>query len=61
MILKIFLPKNLAKNLAIFAQNKGKNCKTLVFEKNANFLTKIVIITSTPATLYVYVFWRDLA
>jgi hypothetical protein len=42
---KIFSPKNLAKKLAFYAQNKAKLCKnwiiTLVFEKNANFLQKI--------------------
>jgi hypothetical protein len=59
VILKIFSPKNFAKRLAFFAQNKAKLCKnyiiTLVFEKNANFFAenwqksqKIVIITSTP-------------
>jgi hypothetical protein len=59
MIFKIFLPKNSANKLAVFAQNKGKLCKnwiiTLVFEKNVNFLAKncrkskkIVIITSVP-------------
>jgi hypothetical protein len=59
MILKIFSPKNFAKELAFFAQNKAKLCKnwiiTLGFEKNANFSAKnwqksqkIVIITSTP-------------
>jgi hypothetical protein len=49
MILKIFLPKNSAKKLAIL---------TLVFEKNTNFFAenwrksqKIVIITSTPGHL----------
>jgi hypothetical protein len=60
MILKIFLPKNLAKInrrfllklLLVFAK---KLIITLVFEKNANFVAKnwqksqkIVIITSTP-------------
>jgi hypothetical protein len=56
--------ENLAKNLALFAQNKAKLCKnwiiTLVFEKNANLFAenwqksqKIVIITSTPALGYV--------
>jgi hypothetical protein len=39
------LPKNLAKKLVFFAQNKAKLFKnwiiTLVFEKNANFLPKI--------------------
>jgi hypothetical protein len=59
MILKIFSPKNFAKKLAFFTQNKAKICKiliiTLVFEKNAIFFAenwgkpqKIVIITSTP-------------
>jgi hypothetical protein len=46
MTLKIFLPKNSAKKLAFLTQNKAKLCKilivTLVFEKNANFLPKIV-------------------
>jgi hypothetical protein len=46
MIFKIFSPKNSAKKLAILTQNKAKLCKiliiTLVFEKNANFLPKIV-------------------
>jgi hypothetical protein len=56
---KNILPKNSAKKLAFFTQNKAKLCKiliiTLVFEKNANFFAencrksqKIVIITSTP-------------
>jgi hypothetical protein len=60
-ILKIFLPKNLAKILAFIAQTTDSFCKniiiTLVFEKNANFfaenlqkLQKIVIITSTPGS-----------
>jgi hypothetical protein len=39
MILKIISPKNSAKKLAFWAQNKAKLCKnwiiTLVFEKNA--------------------------
>jgi hypothetical protein len=59
MILKIFSPKNAAKKLAFFTQNKAKLCKiliiTLVFEKNANFFAencqksqKIVTITSVP-------------
>jgi hypothetical protein len=59
MILKIFSPKNSAKKLAFYTQNKAKLCKILiiklVFEKNANFfaencqkLQKIVIITSSP-------------
>jgi hypothetical protein len=59
MILKIFSPKNSAKNLAFLTQNKAKLCKILiiklVFEKNANFFAenchkshKIVIITSNP-------------
>jgi hypothetical protein len=46
MILKIFLPKNSAKNWRLLTQNKAKLCKiliiTLVFEKNAIFLPKIV-------------------
>jgi hypothetical protein len=45
MILKIFLPKNLAKILAFFVQTTARFNKhliiTLVFEKNANFLQKI--------------------
>jgi hypothetical protein len=59
MILKIFLPKKLAKNLAFLTRNKAKFWKkfiiTLVFKKNANYFAenweksqKIVIITSTP-------------
>jgi hypothetical protein len=59
MIFKIFSPKNLAKKLAFWSQNKAKLCKiliiTLVFEKNAKFFAengqksqKIMIITSTP-------------
>jgi hypothetical protein len=61
MILKIFLPKKIAKKLAFLTQNKAKLCKILiitsVFEKNANFIAenwqksqKIVIITSTPGS-----------
>jgi hypothetical protein len=53
--LKIFSPKNSAKILASFTQNKAKLRKiliiTLVFEKKRHFLEKslkIVIITSTP-------------
>jgi hypothetical protein len=46
MIFLIFSPKNSAKKLAFLAQNKAKLCKnliiTLVFEKNAIFLLKIV-------------------
>jgi hypothetical protein len=46
MILKIFSPKISATKLAFLTQNKAKLCKiliiTLVFEKNANFLQKIV-------------------
>jgi hypothetical protein len=46
MILKIFSPKNSAIKLAFLAQNEAKLCKnliiTLVFEKNAIFLPKIV-------------------
>jgi hypothetical protein len=63
MILKIFSPKNFAKKLAFFTQNKTKLCKnffiTLVFEKNANYFAencqksqKIVIITSTPVYFF---------
>jgi hypothetical protein len=44
MILKIFLPKNLAKTLAFFAKTTASFCKivimTLVFEKNAIFFAK---------------------
>jgi hypothetical protein len=61
MILKIFLPKNLAKILAFFAQTADNFCKNLiVFEKNANFFAenwqksqKIVIITLTLGS-----YWR---
>jgi hypothetical protein len=46
MIFKIFSLKNLAKKLAFLPQNKAKLYKsliiTLVFEKNENFLPKIV-------------------
>jgi hypothetical protein len=42
---KNIFDKNLAKKLAVFAQNKAKLCKkliiTLVLEKNANFSQKI--------------------
>jgi Ni,Fe-hydrogenase III small subunit len=59
MIFKIFSPKNSAKKIGVFSQNKAKICTilmiTLVYEKNANFFAKncqksqkIVIITSTP-------------
>jgi hypothetical protein len=41
MILKIFLPKNLAKILAFLTENKASFAKiviiTVVFEKNANY------------------------
>jgi hypothetical protein len=44
MILKIFLPKNLAQILAFFAQTTASFCKnlsiTLVFDKNANFFRR---------------------
>jgi hypothetical protein len=44
MIFKIFLPKNSAKKLPFFTRNKAKLCKiliiTLVFEKNAIFLSR---------------------
>jgi hypothetical protein len=44
MILKIFLPKNLTKILAFFAQTTASFCKKLsiklVFGKNANFLAE---------------------
>jgi hypothetical protein len=57
MILKIFLPKNQAKVLAVFAQTIVTFCKnsiaTLFFENNGKFFAenwrksmKIVIITS---------------
>jgi hypothetical protein len=46
MILKIFSLKNSAKKLAFLIQNQAKSFKiliiTVVFEKNANFLPKIV-------------------
>jgi hypothetical protein len=46
MTFKIFSPKKSAKKLAFLTQNKSKLCKiliiTLVFEKNAIFLPKIV-------------------
>jgi hypothetical protein len=46
MILKLFSPKISAKKLVFLTQNKAKLCKilivTLVFEKNANVLPKIV-------------------
>jgi hypothetical protein len=74
MIFRIFSPKNFAKKLAFFAQNKAKLCKnwiiTLVFKKNANFFAenwqksqKIVIITSTPVfsvkiNMYIHNFCR---
>jgi hypothetical protein len=45
MILKIFLPKYLAKILAFYAQTAAtfckKNFKTLDFEKNAIFFAEI--------------------
>jgi hypothetical protein len=45
MILKIFLPKKIAKKFAFFTQNKAKLCKiliiTLVIEKSAIFSPKI--------------------
>jgi hypothetical protein len=45
MILKIFLPKKIAKKLAFLTQNKAKLYKiviiTLVFEKNATFCRKL--------------------
>jgi hypothetical protein len=51
-IVLIFSPKKIGKKFAFLTQNKAILCKnlirTLVFEKNANFLPKIVIITSTP-------------
>jgi hypothetical protein len=59
MILKIFPPKNLAKNWRFLLKTKLTFEKyfiiTLVFKKNANFFAEnweksqeIVIITSTP-------------
>jgi hypothetical protein len=60
MILKIFSPKNLAKKLAFFAQNKAEICKNWIitlcfflekryfFAENWQKSQKIVIITSTP-------------
>jgi hypothetical protein len=46
MILKIFSPKKSAKKSAFLTQSKAELCKiliiTLVYEKNANFLPKIV-------------------
>jgi hypothetical protein len=45
MILKIFSPKNLAKKFGVFDSKQSQIFKkliiTLVFEKNANFLSKI--------------------
>jgi hypothetical protein len=45
MNFKIFSPKNSAKKLAFFTQNKGELCKiliiTLFFEKTPIFLPKI--------------------
>jgi hypothetical protein len=45
MILTIYSPKKIAKQLAFLTQNKAKLCKlliiTLVFEKNAIFSPKI--------------------
>jgi hypothetical protein len=44
MILKLFSPKNSAKKIAFFTQNKAQLCRiliiTLVFEKNANFFRR---------------------
>jgi hypothetical protein len=58
LILKIFSKKQIAK-IGVLTQNKAKLCKiliiTLVFEKNANFSPKIVIITSTPGARNLYV------
>jgi hypothetical protein len=46
MTFKIFSPKISAKKLAFLTQNKDKLCKILIvtwaFEKNADFLLKIV-------------------
>jgi hypothetical protein len=46
MIFKVFSPKNSVKKLSLLTQNKAKLFKiliiTLFFEKNANFLPKIV-------------------
>jgi hypothetical protein len=47
-----YFRRKIQQKLAFLTQNKAKLCKifiiTLVFEKNANFSPKIVIITSTP-------------
>jgi hypothetical protein len=68
MILKIFWPKNLAKNWRFFLKlctasfcKKKKSLHTLVFEKNAHFFTenwqkskKFIITTSTPSLQKLY-------
>jgi hypothetical protein len=45
MILKLFSPKKLSKNIGVFAQSTASFCKkfiiTSVFEKNAIFSPKI--------------------
>jgi hypothetical protein len=67
IILKIFSPKNFAKNWRFLPQNKAKLFKiliiTLVLEKNANFFAencqksqKIVIINSTPDVMIFEIF-----
>jgi hypothetical protein len=52
MIFKNIFAEKKCEKLAFLTQNKAKLCKfliiTLVFEKNAFFSQKIVIITSTP-------------
>jgi hypothetical protein len=49
MIFKIFSPKNSAKKLAFFTQNKAKLCKiliiTLVFEKKLQFFSPQIVET----------------
>jgi hypothetical protein len=55
-ILKIFSPKNLAKNLTFCAYNTDIFCtlvskkNAIVFAENCEKLLKIVIITLTPGT-----------
>jgi hypothetical protein len=60
MVFKKFSPKNSAKKLAFFTQNKAKLFESLIipldFEKNVNFFEEncrksqkiVIIITSTP-------------
>jgi DUF1365 family protein len=52
MILKIFSPKNVAKNLAIFAQSTASLCKnlivTLLLRKRPLFRRKLTKIMITP-------------